>query len=850
VKTRLDAGAELLAEGNRLAFLHNWRRAAGYFARAESFYAARGDERNEMYSRVGRLRGEVESLSMPEVSATLAAMLNSPVARRDLRLRLFCLVAKGDIDFQIDPKSSEITWREAESVADHLGERVWKNRARAELGTIAFYKGQVYRAASLVAAGIWAAERTGDTAYAVRLRAVLGEGFAEFGHYTDALEFFNSALQLAARAADIGFPFTAYLGKARALIALGREQEGERILRTALDDARRNHMRIREARVLVVLGDLAGKRGNTIEAAACFRQALALAQGQQLRRLTAAASSRLAGLETEQGLAEAEADAGKGVQNTLAGSDVFDLPRLLATAGQVALKRGDMARARHDYDQAAAVVEQLLRNISYFDQKDFLLSSLRLVYLGQARVALARGSPEEAFEALEHSYARGISESLSFPIDRDQLAPEFTREAEFKVSNLQSLLFHENDSGRRRAILNQIWETEKRGVIIREVDPVPAGRNDIQVSDIERVLRPDELLLEYALDDPCSFLIAIDRRSIAAYRLPSRTVITKLIDEFLSKMPNGNGRGGTGSELRQMLVGPVIDRPQGRWILVANDRLQTIPFEVLLGSDGHYLVENRVITYSPSATVFAQLRLRPRTRPQKGLLGVGGIQYESQDSRVLLALRLRGAGIGWGPSLFQSDIAPRFLALPGSRKELMEAAAAIRKSTLLTDSSATEERLKSQPLDAYGVLHFAVHVAVDQNYPERSGLVLAADAKSHEDGLLQAREIAHLRLGADLVVLSGCNTATPIVRGPSADASLVRAFLFAGARSVLATLWPVNDEFAAYFMGRFYSHFAAGADEGLALSLAKRDAINKFGVEGMPLWGGFRLVGDGSRSIN
>ena len=113
-----------------------------------------------------------------------------------------------------------------------------------------------------------AAELHGDTAYVIRLRAAFGEGFAEFGHPKDALVFFDGALNLARETPDAGFPFTAYLGRARALIALGRTAEGESILRKALSDAQRDHMRVREARVLVALGDLVKKRGDETEARA------------------------------------------------------------------------------------------------------------------------------------------------------------------------------------------------------------------------------------------------------------------------------------------------------------------------------------------------------------------------------------------------------------------------------------------------------------------------------------------------------------------------------------------------------------------------------------------------------
>ena len=99
------------------------------------------------------------------------------------------------------------------------------------------------------------------------------------------------------------------------------------------------------------------------------------------------------------------------------------------------------------------------------------------------------------------------------------------------------------------------------------------------------------------------------------------------------------------------------------------------------------------------------------------------------------------------------------------------------------------------------------------------------------------------------MVLSGCNTGSPIFQSSFDNASLVRSFLFAGAKGVVATLWTIDDAFAAYLMGQFYSYLRQGVDDGTALEQAKRDAIHKYGRAGMPLWAGFRLVGNGYENI-
>ena len=180
----------------------------------------------------------------------------------------------------------------------------------------------------------------------------------------------------------------------------------------------------------------------------------------------------------------------------------------------------------------------------------------------------------------------------------------------------------------------------------------------------------------------------------------------------------------------------------------------------------------------------------------------------------------------------------------------MDAAAALPDSTLLLGRSATEQQLKSEPLSSYEVLHFAVHVAVDKDRPDRNALVLADGPDSSEDGLLQAREIAHLRLGARLVVLSGCNTGRPVFESSFANASLVRSFLFAGAKSVVATLWTIDDTFTAYLMGQFYGYLGRGIGRrhGPGASRSATPFIH-MGVQGMPLWAGFQLIGNGDETM-
>jgi CHAT domain-containing protein len=169
---------------------------------------------------------------------------------------------------------------------------------------------------------------------------------------------------------------------------------------------------------------------------------------------------------------------------------------------------------------------------------------------------------------------------------------------------------------------------------------------------------------------------------------------------------------------------------------------------------------------------------------------------------------------------------------------------------LLLGRIATEGAFKALPLADFGVIHLAVHGVGSTQFPDRAALVLGSSADSADDGLLQVREIRDLALNADLVTLSACDTGNGRLLGEEGIASLERAFLLAGARSVIASLWTADDTYTIALMKRLYQHLVDGDDKGAALRAAKLDLLEQFGDQALPIyWAGFTLVGDSSTPI-
>jgi CHAT domain-containing protein len=119
-----------------------------------------------------------------------------------------------------------------------------------------------------------------------------------------------------------------------------------------------------------------------------------------------------------------------------------------------------------------------------------------------------------------------------------------------------------------------------------------------------------------------------------------------------------------------------------------------------------------------------------------------------------------------------------------------------------------------------------------------------SDPAAGEDGFLQASEIVQLPLKSDLVILSACDTAIGPLEGEEGIAALSGAFLLAGARSVVSTLWSVDDTFSLFLMKQFYKHLAAHESAAAALTAAKRDMLHKYGAAAVPYyWAGYTLEG-------
>ncbi|MDX2034431.1 MAG: CHAT domain-containing protein [Blastocatellia bacterium] len=416
---------------------------------------------------------------------------------------------------------------------------------------------------------------------------------------------------------------------------------------------------------------------------------------------------------------------------------------------------------------------------------------------------------------------------------------------------------------------------ERDQVEARLRDAAPADRASIEprpamLRDIQQLLDPDTLLLEYWLGEKRSWVWVITPTSIDSAALPGRAAIEAAAQDFyaiLSTAPLQSGLSPEeyeksyrqkGGALSRMILGPLAHKlTTRRMLLVTDGLLQRIPFQALPAPEMRApqpLMMRHEIVNLPSASVLVTLRQQRMRRqsPTKSIAVFADAVFEHDD------LRFESGSAGHAQiagSLTQSP--PRRSTPPPRRLPRLyftdEEAKAIESVTtdlaprIATGFAASRETVLDGRLNDYRILHFATHGDLNDEHPELSALIFSRFDRQRrpQSGYLRVHDIYNLKLSADLVVLSACQTALgKQIRGEGVI-SLSRGFMYAGSRQVLASLWNVEDNSTALLMKHFYWNlFKLGQPPAEALRHAQMALWQEPRTRAPYFWAGFVLQGE------
>ena len=379
----------------------------------------------------------------------------------------------------------------------------------------------------------------------------------------------------------------------------------------------------------------------------------------------------------------------------------------------------------------------------------------------------------------------------------------------------------------------------------------------IQPTSVEAIqnalLTPQIAVIEYYLGTIESEIFLITKDSFKIVKLPSASSINDAVEGYLAFLRNPALRLEKGfpaaARLYKLLLAPVLESPPStieQLIIIPDGILYKLPFESLVikgssRSDVTYMNDRFTISYAPSASSLLWLRGRSRSAFKKELLAIGISTYPANNDPGSFGLRSAGSvlgdiykrnGFSLGPIPYVKD------ELSGLTKRFPP-----NMVDVLLDTQATETALKKAALTDYRVIHLACHAFSDDAYPLRSALVLLPSSEGEDDGFLQLSELYDLRVNADLVVLSACDTSSGKITPNEGLLGMPRIFLYTGAQATVSTLWPVDDKSSAKLMSLFYDRYFKGTARARALQLAKQKISRGFAPHPY-YWASWTLTGD------
>jgi len=492
----------------------------------------------------------------------------------------------------------------------------------------------------------------------------------------------------------------------------------------------------------------------------------------------------------------------------------------------------------------------------------------------------------QALEASEHSRARSLIELLkeananiregvspellqkerSLQQELDRLEKRFTAiinranatpEAKAELDQKRQILL-----GQYEDIQAQIRATSPRYAALTQ--PQPLTLAEIQ----QQILDENTILLQYSLGKERSYLWVVTKTSLTSYELPKADDIEEAARNFRDNFTNHRYRNNlnrlakTNNIISQMILSPVAAQLGKKRLLIVSDGvLNYLPFTALslpnrFGNNGNnFLIFDHEIVLLPSASTLAILRqnYNDRQSPSKDLAILADPVFSANDERLknqataTTQQTIESVNLGLNRSSLDDQLQFKRLKFTRQEAQVIQSLFPANSSTESFDFEANRTTATSQNLSQYKIIHFATHGLVNSVNPELSGIVMSLVDKNGNplNGFLRLTDIFNLKLSADLVVLSACQTGLGQNIQGEGMVGLTRGFMYAGAKRVVVSLWSVDDEGTAQLMVHFYQGMLQkGLAPAAALRAAQLEMLQQEKWHNPYYWAAFTLQGE------
>jgi len=534
-------------------------------------------------------------------------------------------------------------------------------------------------------------------------------------------------------------------------------------------------------------------------------------------------------------------------------------------------KQKKLMEALDNYKKSIDVIETIRSQIDLEELKAKYLGTNKRIdayhYLIHLLISFPQSHPEEeykleAFNYLERAKARSFLDSLE--LANINIAQEIDFKLQNKekelmkdISKLYAKLLAVEHSSEEKNVMNKKLKSKENELdsLKREMrTKSPAYANLIYPENItlyeaqRKLLDSNTAFFAYCLGKEHSYAFVITKKDFRIFPLPPRENIQRQVSDYLKVISDKENKNfKQGYELFSALVLPGLDENIKNIIFIPGDILHFLPFETLITQKEKrsWLIKDYNIAYAPSISSLREIIQRKKSngpKPRMDILAFGDPFFGPWE-----------AGEN-GKDIFQdyyTSSAFNFFRLKYSGFEIDKISSLFkkRKRKIFRREEANKEQLINHSLENYKIIHFATHSIIDDNIPARSSIVLSLDEDLTQDGFLQMREIYNLKLNSDLVTLSSCQTGLgEFIKGEGIE-GINRAFFYAGASSVLMSLWAVNDQASYQLMERFYFHLRSSDSIMSALRKAKLELIDSNTLSHPYYWAGFIVSGKADEVI-
>ncbi len=728
-----------------------------------------------------------------------------------------------------------------------------------------------------------------------RILTGLAYVYDQLGDRQRAIECYDQALPLFHSTGDYGEAMAIY-DAAKVFFSLGDYQKAREYYQQALSMSRAagdRHLQAFEIREIGRVDDVRGDKGHALDS---YFKALRFLRAEKTFRGEAETLNLIGNIYEERGLLQAALNYYS--QALLLSRKAEYRVGEVATLYQIAnleRNRGNFTAAREKTQRALELVESLRSNVISEDLRTSYFASVRQHYELYIDVLMqlhnndrTAGFDAQAFDISERARARSLLELLSEgradireSVDPTLMSRQQALQQSLDLKTLRrSQLLAAKQNTEAQAVDKEIDQLKNEYESIRSqlksksprhaalTQPQPLSLSQIQ----QQVLDDDTLLLEYMLADERSYVWAVTRTEVSSHVLaPQEQIVAavKRVYELLKNPPGANNAHEFDSatqDLSRMVLSPVAAHLNKRRIVfVADGALNYIPFQILPSptADNTPLVAGYEVVNAPSASILGQLRQEAQQRQTPpNLLAVFGdpvfasnyaqrkktdegkqvvFAQISEDAQRRSAVReIETDGDSFNPA----DLEPLFY----TQRELANLREVGGAETFVaTGFEASREKLESADLTKYAILHFATHGILDPKRPENSGIFLSMVNRDGQpqNGFIGLQDIYGLRAPVNLVVLSACRTGLgKEVRGEGLI-GLTRGFMYAGASSIMASLWKVDDEATAELMKRFYINMLQrGMTPAAALGAAQNSIRQEPQWRAPYYWAAFTMQGE------